>query len=41
MYTAFDPHFTAVVETGLAAAQSMTRGAIQDDDVALAGRRMR
>ncbi len=40
MYTAFDSHFPAVVETGLACASWMARGVIQDD-VALAGRRVR
>ncbi len=41
MYTAFDSHFPAAVPTGLAAAWLMTRGTIQDGDVALAGRRVR
>lgn len=41
MATTFYPHSPATVETGLASASWMTRGAIRNDDVALAGRRVR
>ena len=37
MFTSFDPHLPAVVETRFILAQCTVRGCI-DDDVALAGR---
>ena len=40
MFTSFDPHTNALVETGLAHASCMTRGRA-DADVALAGRMAR
>jgi hypothetical protein len=41
MATTFYTHFSAVVETGCSLASWMTRGVIQDGDMALAGRRVR
>ena len=42
MATTFYSHLPVAVETGMALATWMTRGgAIQNDDVALAGRRVR
>jgi hypothetical protein len=38
MYTSFDTHLPAVVETGLARVPSMARGWIHADDAALARR---
>jgi hypothetical protein len=39
MFTSFDSHFPAVVETGLAHASMVARGQITADADALAGRK--